>query len=368
MSRFLKSDPLKKAKKHVEKALKELEADYPDYASTEYEKAARLFLESQEIDFAIKYFREAALCSLSVNDHTRSGDMKIEAARALFFDTRYDEGGGLYIEASDHYFRADKPRASLRSIAIGIIGYLGARNFETAVNLTRKAEKRFQPSDFNKSPFFLLARLSVKVLCEGGRATSKELSKARKAAKPAQEELDLINFVTGSVDLALKTEVVIEWAGAEMKEVSTKTPIEFELRYKCPVPVKVVACRYNLSTGLSFLREPEIKPQSAKQESWLMEVIPALSGAGSVGPFNLTLEGDRVLVNKLSNVIEFSIARAPSDLHLDLTPERISCGLGDETVFDATIRNEGDGPAENIKVEIELSDGLELSLGGADKT
>ena len=36
---FLKSDPVKKAKKHIDKALEEIEHGYPDFASTEYEKA-----------------------------------------------------------------------------------------------------------------------------------------------------------------------------------------------------------------------------------------------------------------------------------------------------------------------------------------
>ncbi|MHA2192515.1 MAG: hypothetical protein ACXAAR_03715, partial [Candidatus Thorarchaeota archaeon] len=30
--------------------------------------------------------------------------------------------------------------------------------------------------------------------------------------------------------------------------------------------------------------------------------------------------------------------------------------------------NEGDGPADNIKVTVELSDGLEISLGSSEKT
>ena len=42
MFKFLKSDPAKKAKKHIEKALIEIEEGYPDYASIEYEKAAQI--------------------------------------------------------------------------------------------------------------------------------------------------------------------------------------------------------------------------------------------------------------------------------------------------------------------------------------
>ena len=40
--------------------------------SVEYEKAARLFVEAEEIDFAVKYFREAAYCALEKDDHIRS--------------------------------------------------------------------------------------------------------------------------------------------------------------------------------------------------------------------------------------------------------------------------------------------------------
>ncbi|MFX1368865.1 MAG: hypothetical protein ACFFAY_09725, partial [Promethearchaeota archaeon] len=94
---------------------------------------------------------------------------------------------------------------------------------------------------------------------------------------------------------------------------------------------------------------------------------PVLSGDGSIGPFQLTLEGDQVLVNKMSNVVEFRIRRAPSNLKMEMTPERISCDLGDETVFDVTLLNDGAGPADNIKVEIDLSDGLEVSLGSSEK-
>ncbi|MFW9911062.1 MAG: hypothetical protein ACFFEU_01235 [Candidatus Thorarchaeota archaeon] len=367
MSRFLRRDPLKRAKKHVEKALKELEDDYPDYASTEYEKAACLFLEEREIDFAVKYFREAANCGLIANDHSRAADMKIEAANALLSDGRFDEGGALLSEASDHLFRVKKQKGSLRALAVAIICYLAARNFSTAINLTRKAEKRFAGSQV-KEAMFSFAQLSTQVLFEGASPSDNTLKKAISAAKPKPAEEELVRFVAESVKLAQKTEVVIEWAGATQNEINVKTPIEFELRYKCPVPVQVVDSRYTLSKSLKFTKEPNIEPRLTKEDSWLLEVLPVLSGEGSVGPFNMTLEGQSVLVHKFSNTIEFRIARAPSALKMNLTPERLSCALGDESIFDVEFVNEGDGPADNIKVTVELSDGLEMSLGSAEKT
>ncbi|MFW9851126.1 MAG: hypothetical protein ACFFF4_18520, partial [Candidatus Thorarchaeota archaeon] len=48
-------------------------------------------------------------------------------------------------------------------------------------------------------------------------------------------------------------------------------------------------------------------------------------------------------------------------------PERISCDLGDEVVLDVQLSNNGEGPADNIQLDIELSDGVELSLGSADR-
>jgi len=367
MSRFLKRDPLKRAKKHVEKALNELEDGYPDFASTEYEKAACLFLESSEIDFAVKYFREAAYCSLEAGDYSRGADMKIDGAHALLTDGRYDEGGALLSEASDHLFRVKKQKSALRALSVAIICYLAARNFSTAVNLTRKAEKRFSGTAL-KVPMFDFAQISTQILCEGADSTDRELSKTIGSAKPATAEEELVKFVADSVKLAQKTEVVIEWAGESQNEISAKSPVEFELRYKCPVPVKVVDSRYSLSKSLKFTKEPLIEPRSIKEDSWLLEVLPVLSGDGSVGPFNMTLEGERVLVHKISNSINFRIARAPSDLKMILSPERLSCGLGDESVFDVEFVNEGDGPADNIRVSIELSDGLEISLGSSEKT
>jgi hypothetical protein len=213
----------------------------------------------------------------------------------------------------------------------------------------------------------LLSSTCVAVLCEGRVTNEKELKKAKSAARVRDPEEFLVSFVTKSVQLALQTEVVIEWAGEEMDEVSAKTPIELELRYSCPVPVQVVEKRYSLSKSLKLTSEPNIGAALSKQESWLLEVTPVLSGDGSIGPFNLTLEGDQVLVNKMSNIVEFRIARAPSDLSMELTPERIACDLGDETVFDVILLNEGDGPADNLKMEVDLSDGLEISLGSNEK-
>jgi hypothetical protein len=366
MSRFLRRDPLKRAKKHVEKALRELEDDYPDYASTEYEKAARLFLEEREIDFAVKYFREASTCALIREDHSRGADMKIEAASALLADGRFDEGGALLSEASDHLFRVKKHKDSLRSLAVATICYLAARSFSTAVNLMRKAEKRFAGSSV-KDAMFSFAQLSVQILFEGASPSDKLVSRVISAAKPKPAEEELVKFVAESVKLAQKTEVLIEWAGATQNEISVKAPIEFELRYKCPVPVRVVDSRYSLSKSLKFTKEPEIEPRLGKEDSWLLEILPVLSGDGSVGPFNLTLEGESVLVHKFSNTIDFRISRAPSDLKMNLTPERLSCALGDESIFDVEFVNEGDGPADNIRVTVELSDGLEISLGSSDK-
>jgi uncharacterized membrane protein len=95
--------------------------------------------------------------------------------------------------------------------------------------------------------------------------------------------------------------------------------------------------------------------------------MPVISGSGTVGPFSLTLEGENVLVNKMSNSLNFYISRPPSDLSIEISPERVSCGLGDEAILDVTFINDGDGAANNIKVKVELSEGLEISLGSDEK-
>jgi uncharacterized membrane protein len=67
-------------------------------------------------------------------------------------------------------------------------------------------------------------------------------------------------------------------------------------------------------------------------------------------------------------VINFNIARAPSDIELSVAPERVSCSLSDEAGFEIELKNNGDGPADNITIKIELSEGLEISLGSEEKT
>lgn len=367
MSRFFKRDPIKRAKRCVEKALQEVEEGYPAYASIEFEKAAALFLEEEEIDFAVKYFREAAYTALESNDHIRTAEMKINAADTLLRDSQFDAAGSLFSEASDHHHRENRINSSAKAISTAIFSYLAARNFDTAINLQRKAEKRFPRKDAAKLPGLELARLCVAVLCEGKETTEKDLRKAKSSAKVRPSEVELVNFVVKSVNLALETEVVIEWAGEKKDEVNAKSSLEFELRYSCPVPVKVVDTRYNYSKSLKFSKNPVIEGAPSKQNSWLLEIMPVLSGDGSIGPFALTLEGDQVLTNKISNLVKFRIQRAPPDLTMELTPQRISCGLGDETVFNVALKNEGDGPADNIKVEVQLSDGLEVSLGSSEK-
>ncbi len=367
MSRFLKKDPVKKAKKHIDRAHSELEDGYADFASQEYEKAADLFLEASEEDFAVKYYREAAYCALQKNDHERAANMKIRAADVLLIDGRFDEGGGLYSEASDHLFRLNKVKESTRIASVGILAYLAARSFDTGVNLIRKIERRISDTSLGKVPTLELARLSVSILCEGGSVPVKMLKNAISSAKPRPAEEGLFSFLTESVRIARDTEVMIEWAGKAQDEVQAKSPVEFELRYKCPAPVRVIDYRYSLSKSLKFTKEPAIEQKVAKQDSWLLEVVPVLSGSGTVGPFSLTLEGENVLVNKMSNSLDFRITRPPSDLSVEISPERVSCGLGDEAILDVTFVNHGEGSAENIKVTVELSQGLEISLGSSEK-
>ncbi|TFG31537.1 hypothetical protein EU528_05925 [Candidatus Thorarchaeota archaeon] len=368
MFKFMKSDPLKKAKKLVDKALDEIEEGYPDYASTAYEKAARIFHEAEEIDFAVKYFREAAYCALESDDHYRGAEMKIAAAECLFLEGRYDEGANLYSEASDHFHREKKSRESNRSLAIAIIGYLGARNFSTATNLQRKAEKRLTEASTKIHANYDLAKLAVTILCEGSEIEKKVFEKAAAGAKPTPAEEVLVNFVINSVRLALDTEVTLDWAGKTQNNVPVKSKIELELQYKCPADVHVTDHRLSLSNSVILSNQPEFRSSPSKEESWLIEFTPVLSGDGVIGPFTITLEGDKVLVHKHSNVIKFNIARAPSDLELLVSPERVSCNLSDEAGFEIELKNNGDGPADNIHIRIELSEGLEISLGSEEKT
>ncbi|MFW9925275.1 MAG: hypothetical protein ACFFDM_00765 [Candidatus Thorarchaeota archaeon] len=367
MFKFMKSDPVKKAKKHIEKALIEIEEGYPEFASVEYEKAARQFLEVEQTDFAVKYYREAAYYALENNDHFRCAEMKIAGAACLLLEGRYDEAGGLYSESSDHLFREKKFKEANRALGISIIGYLAARNFDTATNVMRKAEKRLKDTSSKKDSIYSLAELSVRILCEGEDVKKDTFEDVAKRAKPIENEQSLVTFVTESTRLAIDTEVFLEWAGAPQEEVKVKEPLELEIRYKCPAPVRIVDHRLSLSNSVIITREPEYSQTPAKEESWLLEFKPVLSGSGTIGPFAVTLEGERVLVNKHSNTIEFSIARAPSLVTLDVKPERVSCNLGEEAVLEITILNEGDGPAENVNLTAELSDGLEISLGNEEK-
>ncbi len=360
MSRFFKKDPVEKAKKYVEKALREIEANDFEYASIEYEKAAKQFVVAGRSDFAVKYFREAAFCAIEEEDYIRSSEMKICAAETLLLDSRFSEAGGFYSEASDQVYRMKKTNLSFAYLSSSIMCNLAARNFETAVNLFKKVEKRSSGQKHSSVEF---ASICTKVLADGESTTISKLKKASSKVKITPAEEALIQLLTESMEIALQTEIVIEWAGKPQDEVSAKIPIEFELRYSCPVPVRVTNHRYSLSNSLTFEKEPQIEERQSEDGSWLLTVNPVLSGDGTIGPFKLTLEGNKVLMHKHSNKIDFRIAKAPADLKMDMTPERISCDLGDEVVFDIEIRNEGAGPADNILMMIVLSDGLELSLG-----
>lgn len=368
MFKFLKSDPIKKAKKLVDKALDEIEEGYPDYASTAYEKAARIFHEQDEIDFAVKYFREAAYCALESDDHYRCAELKISAAECLLQEGRYDEGGSLYSEASDHFHREKKNRESSRSLGISIISYLGARNFNTAKNIMKKAEKRLVDVVKKPDSCYNLAKLSVEILCDGAEVEKKVFEKAVSSTKPAESEKVLVDFVVNSVRLGLDTEVTLDWAGKTQDSIPVKSIVELELQYKCPADVHVIEHRVSLSNSVIISNEPEFKNPPSKQESWLVQFKPVLSGNGVIGPYTVTLEGDKVLVHKHSNVIDFNIARAPSDMELNVSPERVSCSLSDEAGFEIELKNNGDGPADHITVKIELSEGLEISLGSEEKT
>ena len=365
---FMKKDPVKRAKKHVEKALEEIEAGYYDYASVEYEKAAKLFLEEDLTEFAVKYFREAANNAAERSDFDRAGNMKVLAAEALLRDIMYDEAGHMYSDASDNHMRAKKPNTAMQDLGLSILSYLAARNFDTAINMVKKAERRRSETEKKKVSIYDLGRISASILCEGKEVARDIFEKVHASVKPNECEAPLIEFVTSSVRHAVQTEVIIEWAGQKLDVVQAKTPLEFELRYKCPVPVKVIDCKLSVSSNLGIIKQLTMNEEMSEEESWLFEVNPVISGNGVIGPFTMTLEGEQVLVHKLSNKVEFLIAKAPPELSMEMSPVRISCGLGEESVLDVTLVNDGDGPADDLKVKIELTDGLEISVGGDEKS
>jgi hypothetical protein len=293
--------------------------------------------------------------------------MKILAAEALLGEGRFDEAGGFYNESSDHMLRDKKLRESIHTLSVSIMCHLAARSFDTAVNLLRKADKRLPEKSPPKIGALDVAREYVGVLVEGYETTLENFNSCISKFKPKESEQEVFDFLTNSVRIALETHIEIQWAGQKLTKVPAKTPLEFELRYRCPIPVRVIDYRLALSNSLTFIKEPAIGQGYNQEESWLLTVNPVLSGNGVVGPFKLTLEGERLLVHKHSNQVEFLIEKAPSDLSMSVTPERISCDLGDEVVLDVELSNSGEGPADNIQLDIELSDGVELSLGSADR-
>jgi hypothetical protein len=253
-------------------------------------------------------------------------------------------------------------------MSIAVLCSLAARNFDTAVNLFKKSTKRLSGTSRGSHHAHEFARMAVGVLCEGDEIPSKDIDDALRRFKPDDMEKRLIEFVAASVKLAQQTEVAIEWAGKPRESVKSKSHIEFELRYECPVPVRVIDKRYSLSNSLAFVEEPDIDGKLSKTGSWLMVLNPVLSGEGVVGPIRLTLEGQEVLVNKHSNTLQFDIEPAPSDLHVYLSPADITCGLGDELIFDVELLNKGGGAANNIDVMLKLTPGLETSIGSESKS
>jgi hypothetical protein len=315
----------------------------------------------------VKYFREAANCALKHGDNGRAAMMKTAAAETLLQDGNYGNASYLFSEASDHYFKARKVRHSIRSISLSIFCNLAIRSYEAVIGLLNKAEERLSNSHVKGGPELELSRLFVKILSEGEEIELKSVKQALAKAKFKEEEKPLLEFVVGCIDVALKTEVHIEWAGQVKDEVMVKTPIEFELRYRCPTPVRVIDYKFPLSSSLVFAKEPSLSTDFLTDESWLFELTPVLSGEGKIGPFWLTLEGEQVLVHKHSNELTFQIAQAPSDLKLEVTPKRVSCSLGEEAILTIAVVNEGSGPAGNIGISVELSSGLEISLGSDHK-
>jgi tetratricopeptide (TPR) repeat protein len=368
LDKILNRDPMDRAKKHVDRAIEEWEQNYPDYASTEYEKAANLFLDADEIDFAIKYFREAAYCSLEMDNHKRVGNLKRTAARVLVRDMRYDEAAVLYSETSDHFNRAGEAKDSGRTVSMAVLSRLLSRNFDAAVNVLRKAEKRITPKLASNLSSFQLARLCVSVLFEGETADKNDFSSLLKRSSLSKEEKEAVRSLSSSFKFASDTDLTIEWAGAPQREVRAKKELEFELCYTCPVAVRVTDYSFSLSNSLRLSNEPEIERLPSKQESWLLRVKPTLSGDGSIGPVRMTLEGEDVLVHKRSNQVSFRIAPAPPDLQIDIRPREISCGLDEEVVFDITLNNQGSGPANDISLVFETSPGVKVSVGGESKS
>ncbi|MEM4735470.1 MAG: hypothetical protein QXS20_07110 [Candidatus Thorarchaeota archaeon] len=365
---FLKKDPVVKAKKHIDRAMKELQDGYPDYASEEYEKAAVLFVTAEESDFAIKYFREAANCALQRDDHGRAAEMKKAAAGVLISESRFEEAGLLYSEASDHFYRARQVSESARAAAIAVLSLLAARKFDAALNLFHKAEKRYVGSDRVTERIYEFSSLCVQILCEGQEIGISEFNKVANGLKGNEQESQLFEFIRRSAQLALETHILLEWAGPSQSMVRVKSPVEFEVRYTCQVPVRVSSYKYSLSSSLVIEREPRFDRELRTQDSWLLRVRPVLSGAAQLGPFRFTLEGEEVLINKHTNAITFTVESAPPSLELAISPPSLLCDIGDEVVFDVVVKNRGDGPADNFEIEVLLSQGLEMTVGSSRRS
>lgn len=156
----------------------------------------------------------------------------------------------------------------------------------------------------------------------------------------------------------------LEWIGPPTAKLNQPTDYSVVVRNACNIPVQQVLVRVKLPSGMSVnATEPkavtdanvivwELGTLMPRQEKVLQTRVLCEAKGDMMPQAWVTFTGSavmRVLVREPKLVLKAS------------APERVL--VGDAATFTLTVTNPGDGPAEQVKLQAILSDGLEHARG-----
>ncbi len=363
---LFKKDPVKKAKKLVDKGDYYWEIDDLDAAASHYEKAAQIYDELGDFESAEKYYFEAARCGLELDDEEMAAKYKTYAASILMKENKAREASDIMNEVSDHFLRAGKTKESARALGVAIISAIAASDFNHAINLTKKIKRKGKSKKLDH-PVLKLAEYLTKIICNGEVISESTFEKAVSKASFNDIEFNFISPVIEGARLSHDTTISIEPISS-LKKVTTGKVLKFKIKITSPVPSQVISTSLPLSRNLIITKEPEFSKKPVLNEEVKFEVKSSISGSAIVGPFKITLKSDKAILHKITNSIEFEVEPPKAKVELFVDSEEYSVSTNNEFQINVRIKNMRSDSIDNILLKAEYQEGIDLSLGTSEKT
>ncbi|NVM54215.1 MAG: hypothetical protein HWN66_10985 [Candidatus Helarchaeota archaeon] len=349
-----------KALKSYQKGEKHLASGKYKKAVSEFGKAVEFFINANEIKRAERCSLKLCECFIIEKKYYDAAKAAFRAAELILRHKQYRNAIKHYQSVIDFYEKVDAGLEILEVYSLIILCNLAQGKFDEGIALMKNkiAKSKFPRIKKNKIIQFVI--LIINTILKKNVDNLEEIEYQLSKLKVEQGIITLFKTVQQIVKEYAETIVAIM---TDKKEIRAGDVIQVSISVKRPPELEIIDSQLVFDRIFDLVEKKQVL---ADNRTINFKVRPRIQGKLQIGPISLVCQVNEF---RFPLKIQKTIEILPGKPELLIEPElaEISTSIGEPVAIALNLKNLGKGECMNLRLQLDLSEELEISEGGLEK-